>query len=357
MSPEGERTMLAVRLMEWGKPPRVCRVPVPIPGPGELLLRVDAAGLCHSDLHVMDAEPGTLPYRLPFTLGHEVAGTVVGVGADVGMTWVGQAVAVYGVWSCGECRSCKSGRENYCHNLDGSIGAGLGHDGGLAEFMLIPSERYLLPARGVLPADLAPLTDAGLTVFHAIRPYISRLEHGGKAVVIGVGGLGHVAIQLLRAIGDVHITALDTRPAARELAGRLGADLVAADCETAASQLAKNPTGADVDVVFDFVGSTSTLTSATSLLGPGAALVIVGSGGGQLLAAKNVGLPTGWTFDAPFWGSHDDLVEVIGLARSKSIAAETEVFALDDALDVYQKLRDGDISGRAVLVPRHSQQL
>lgn len=351
------KTMLAVRLTGWGQPPEVCQVPVPVPGSGELLLRVDAAGLCHSDLHVMDADPGVLPYELPFTLGHEVAGTVVGVGPDVSGGWIDQVVAVYGVWSCGECRACRGERENYCRNLDGPIGAGLGRDGGLAEFMLIPSERYLVPARGVMPADLAPLTDAGLTAFHAISPYVSRLDHGGRVAVIGVGGLGHLAIQLLRAISDVHITAIDTRPAARELAGQLGADLVAVDCDTAALLLAELPGGADVDVVFDFVGSQSTLTSALTLLGRGAAMVIVGSGRGQLVAAKNVGLPAGWTFDAPFWGSYDDLVEVIDLARSNSIAAETEIFALEDAVDVYRKLRDGGVSGRAVLVPALSPQV
>ncbi|HSV38022.1 MAG TPA: alcohol dehydrogenase catalytic domain-containing protein, partial [Nocardioidaceae bacterium] len=113
--------MQALRLTAWGQDPELVRVPVPQPGPGELLLLVEAAGLCHSDLHVMDS--ASLPYDLPFTLGHEVAGTVVAVGSGVSHDWLDEAVAVHGVWSCGECRRCRAGRENYCFELTGPIGS------------------------------------------------------------------------------------------------------------------------------------------------------------------------------------------------------------------------------------------
>lgn len=345
------RTMLAVRMTAWGEQPELCVVPVPGVGPGELLLRVDAAGICHSDLHVMDAAPGTLPYELPFTLGHEVAGTVVKIGDGVETRWLGRPVAVHGVWFCGECRNCQRGRENYCLQLTGPIGGGLGRDGGLAEYMLVPSERYLVPAEGVAAHELAPLTDAGLTAFHAIRPHLPLLQHDGRCVVIGVGGLGHLAIQILVASTDAHIIAVDTCAESRELATRLGACAVSPDLAGAVQSLAQLPGTDGVDLVLDFVGAQSTLDAATGLLDSGGALVIVGSGGGRLTAAKNVGLPFGWSVDAPFWGPRTDLIEVVDLARSDTVRAETEVFSLDEALQVYDRLRAGLINGRAVLIP------
>lgn len=138
-------TMSAVRLTAWGARPVLAEVPVPRPTGEQLLLRVDAAGLCHSDLHVMDAPAGQLPYALPFTLGHEVVGTVVACGDQVdreqARALLGQMNAVHGIWACGHCRQCLRGRENYCPELTGPIGAGLGYDGGLAEFVLVPSAR------------------------------------------------------------------------------------------------------------------------------------------------------------------------------------------------------------------------
>ena len=137
-------TMRAWRLHEWGSGPRLDRIPVPRPGPGELLLKVDAAGLCHSDLHIMDSPEGRLPYTLPFTLGHEVVGTVVAVGDRTDESRVGVTYAVHGVWSCGECRKCRSGRDNYCVRLEGAVGGGIGRDGGLADYMLVPAARHLV---------------------------------------------------------------------------------------------------------------------------------------------------------------------------------------------------------------------
>jgi propanol-preferring alcohol dehydrogenase len=254
-------TMQALQLTGWGKEPELVLVPVPEPGPGELLLRVDAAGLCHSDLHVMDS-PGTLPYALPFTLGHEVAGTVVDVGSDVSTEWVDERVAVHGVWSCGECRRCLVGRENYCLRLTGPVGGGLGYDGGLAEFMLVPSERFLVKADGVPAEQLAPLTDAGLTAYHGVHSNLDTLADDGVALVIGVGGLGHLAIQVLRALSKASVVVVDPREAARSLALRHGA-------ATAVPSL--DETEAGVDLVLDFVGSHDTLAAWSWSAAPAAA--------------------------------------------------------------------------------------
>jgi len=346
-------TMQALRLVDWDEEPELIRVPVPEPGPGELLLRVDAAGLCHSDLHVIDSS-GSLPYTLPFTLGHEVAGTVVAVGADASAAWLAEQVAVHGVWSCGRCRRCRQGRENSCLRLTGPVGGGLGYDGGLAEFMLVPSERFLVKAQGVAPEELAPLTDAGLTAYHAVVTSLDALGGDAVALVVGVGGLGHLAIQVLRSLSaSTVVVAVDPRGSARELARRHGADVVVADLALTAAALVGGGFDAEggVDLVLDFVGSAATLSHAASLLAPGGRLVVVGSAGGEVVASKTGDLPRDWQLFAPFWGTRADLEAVVAMAARGALVAESETGDLPDAPELYRRLRRGEIRGRAVVVP------
>ena len=160
-----QRTMRALRLQQWGRRPELVEVPVPVPAGDEVLLRVDAAGLCHSDLHIMDAASGQLPYRLPFTLGHEVVGTVVEIGDRVSQVWLGGRHAVHGIWSCGECRQCRAGRENYCAALTGPIGGGIGRSNHMSAIvsstivrvrvsaMMVPSRRRSV-SESVMPVGL-----------------------------------------------------------------------------------------------------------------------------------------------------------------------------------------------------------
>src|SRR5512140_1265403 len=151
--------MKAYRLMRWRSAPELKDVDVPRPGPGEVLLRVGGAGACHSDLHLMDWPEGTLPYEMPFTLGHENAGWVEELGAGVEGLKRGDAVLVYGPWGCGHCRTCRMGQENYCENAASTraAGGGLGLDGGMAQYMRIPSARFLVPLRTLKPQEAAPL--------------------------------------------------------------------------------------------------------------------------------------------------------------------------------------------------------
>jgi propanol-preferring alcohol dehydrogenase len=344
-------TMQAVRLTAWGTEPQLLTVPVPVPRAGELLLRVDAAGLCHSDLHVADADEGVLPYEPPFTLGHEVAGTVVEVGPGVSEQWLGEPVGVFGVWSCGECRRCRDGRENSCLRLSGPAGCGLGYDGGLAEFVLVPSDRFLVKACGVVADQLAPLTDAGLTAYHAVSANLDALGGDAVALVVGVGGVGHLAIQVLRALSAATVVAVDPRESARSLARRCGVHLALADLALVGGALHAE---GGADVVLDFVGSDATLAAASALLAPGGRLVVVGSAGGHLVAAKGRGLPLGWQISAPFWGPRSDLDAVVALAARGALVAETETATLGDVPELYRRLRRGEITGRAVVVPNGS---
>lgn len=220
-------TMRAVRLTEWESDPVLTDVPVPEPRGSEVLIEVGAAGLCRSDLHIMGSAPGAFPYELPFTLGHETAGRVAALGPGASGVEVGDRVVVYSRWGCGTCWQCANGRDNACaHTSLGPHGAGLGRDGGLAEYVIVPSARYLVPAAGLDPVAAAPLSDAALTSYHAAKLSIAQLRPGTTAVVLGVGGLGHLAIQILKAISPVRIVAVDVRSAALELARNAGADAV-----------------------------------------------------------------------------------------------------------------------------------
>lgn len=343
-------TMRALRLCQWGQRPELVEVPVPVPSGEEVLLRVDAAGLCHSDLHIMDATAGQLPYALPFTLGHEVVGTVVEIGDGVSREWLGGTHAVHGIWSCGRCRQCRAGRENYCADLTGPIGGGIGRDGGLADFMLIPSTRHLVAVQGRDPVQLAPLTDAGLTAFHALRPYRDLLP-GSVVVVIGVGGLGHLALQVLAAFSPEAVVAVDPRAEARDLAITSGASRAVASVEEVPAAVSQVAHGAGADLVLDFVGSRETVEAGAALLAPGGQLALVGSAGGRLTVAKGAPLPRGWGVSAPFWGPRADLEQVVALAGAGSLHAETETYALGEALGAYERLRAGEVRGRAVVVP------
>ena len=225
-----ESTMRAVQLVAWQQPAEVREVPKPAPGPGEVLLRVRAAGLCHSDLHLMHWPAGTVPYELPFTLGHEVAGTVAALGDGADGIDVGESVLVYGPWGCGRCPRCSLGEEHLCERRDlrRGTGCGLGRDGGLAEYVVLPSPRLAVPIGDLDPVAAAPLADAGLTPYHAVKRALRDLRPGSTAVVIGVGGLGHVAVQLLRALSGCRIVAVDRREDALDVALDAGADVGAA---------------------------------------------------------------------------------------------------------------------------------
>jgi propanol-preferring alcohol dehydrogenase len=230
--------MKAVQIRAPRTAPEVVSVPQPQPGPGQVLIRVTAAGLCHSDFMLLDMAKSLVQRRfcLPLTLGHEGVGTVAVLGEGVTGLRVGEPVAVYGPWGCGLCRMCASGRENYCTRAVklGIRPPGLGSPGAMAQYMLVASARHLVPVGDLDPAQVAPLTDAGLTAYHAMARSLPKLTEGSVAVVIGVGGLGHLAIQMLRASTPARVIALDVSESKLQLATEVGAqETVCSDERTA----------------------------------------------------------------------------------------------------------------------------
>ncbi len=345
--------MKAFRLLEWQQPPRLVEVDVPEPGPGEVLVRVGGAGACHSDIHVMEWPAGTLPYGVPFTLGHENAGWVAAVGHGVERYAPGDPVAVYGPWGCGACRSCIEGMDAFCElwrQPGRARGGGLGRDGGMAEFMLVPDQRFLVPVRDLDPISAAPLTDAGLTPYHAIASSRHVLAPGATVAVIGIGGLGHLAVQILAATTATRIVAVDVAPERLELATRQGAHAGVISGRDAAGQVIEAAGGRKPELVLDFVGIEPTLTLAAQLSRIRGRLVVVGLTEAQI--------PFGFGRVAQecelvisMWGTLPELHEVIRLAERGDLRPEITTFPLERAGEAYSALRGGELLGRAVVVP------
>jgi alcohol dehydrogenase, propanol-preferring len=348
--------MKALRLINWKTDPELVEVPKPTPGPGEVIVRIGGAGACHSDLHVMhDFEPGVMPWKVPFTLGHENAGWVDSVGDGVTTVAEGDAVAVYGAWGCGTCSRCQQGFENYCENPGEapvvSGGGGLGLDGGMAEYLLVPAERLLvrLPD-GLEPATAAPLTDAGLTPYHAIRRSWSKMTPTSTVVVIGVGGLGHVAVQLVKATTAARVIAVDNRHDALQLATQVGADHVVTSDDQAVGAIKDLTAGHGADVLLDCVGAQATIELARAAARPLGDATIVGIGGGSV-ALSFFSQPFEVSIQTTYWGFRPELVELLDLAARGLVHVESSTYSLDDAAQAYRDLHDGNVHGSAVVVP------
>src|SRR5699024_439757 len=331
----------------------VCGVAVPAAGPGEVLVRVGAAGVCHSDLHTMEHPPGP---RLPMTLGHENAGWVESLGAGVSGYRVGDPVAVYGVVGCGRCGQCLRGHDNECQSLPVG-GIGLDRPGGMAPYPAGPAGQ-VLPLGELDVVQAAPLADAALTPYHAVRVSRDNLLPGSTCVVIGVGGLGHLALQILRATTGVRVIAVDVDPDARAMALRLGAAEVVDGSDVAEAVgrvrefVGQEPGGAAT--VLDCVGVDSTLDIARRVIGKGGRLTLVGLGGGTLPVTSGVAptVPFEVRTVTPFWGTRYELREVLALAARGEIAAEVTTFPLESAANAYEQLAPGTLRGRGVVLPQ-----
>ncbi|MGR7026759.1 NAD(P)-dependent alcohol dehydrogenase [Geodermatophilus sp. URMC 62] len=345
--------MRALQYTTFGEQPELVDVDPPVPGPGQVLVQVQAAGLCHTDIGVLSFPREMLDawrITLPTTLGHETAGTVVSTGEGVAALEIGTNVAVYGAWGCGNCVQCARGEENLCERRDelGLTYAGLGSDGGMAEYMVVDDARHLVPIGDLDPAVAAILPDAGITSYRAIRRSLSKLVAGSTVLVIGVGGLGHVAIQLLKALSAATVVAIDTSEAKLQLARECGADVVldaGADVPARVEEL----TGLGAHVVLDFVGSESTTKVAEQCVRQGGDISIVGVGGGA--ASASMAGPPEITVRTIYWGSRSDLIAVVELARQGVITPRLQRYPLEDARSAFDDLTAGRIQGRAVLIP------
>lgn len=352
--------MQAARIHRFNEPLQIDEVPVPDPGPNQVLLKVAAAGMCRSDYQLLDGyfREG-LPVELPFIPGHEVAGTIAALGAEVpesaGVS-EGDLVVVDAQWGDGTCRQCHEGNQQLC---SGGQLAGFGPNGGFAEYMLAPYDHVISVADqpNAKPEYLAPLTDAGITPYRGMKKLrdAGKLGAGRTVVVNGIGGLGSYAVQYARLLGG-GATVLGFARSDEKLAvaKENGADHTVnvrdKSVEDVQNELEELTGQRTVDAVLDCAGSPESLGLAAAILATEGALSQVG------LMGQRVELPLfpfvsgEKSYFGSFWGNHNDLVEVLTLAGQGLIKHNVVPVKLEDVNENLEALGRGDIVGRAVIV-------
>jgi propanol-preferring alcohol dehydrogenase len=327
-------------------------------GDEAVLVKVGAAGLCHSDIHLINGEwKESIPVPLPKTPGHETAGWVEKTGKSVpeGLFSQGDLVAIFGGWGCGICTFCKRGDEQLCvaprwPGLSAS-------EGGFAEYILVPSYRFLVRPgkKGRLnPEELAPLTDAGLTPYRAIKKVRHILTPGTSIAIIGVGGLGAYGIQYASLLApNSTVIAVDRQDSKLELAKNFGADYAInlTDSKACRNQIYELTEGKGVDVVIDTVGAENTTKDSLRILAKGGAMVVIGLFGSQIQVPLLPAVINEYQIYGSLWGNYNELKEVIELANQRKIKHAYQSFSLKEINYAIELLKSGKITGRAVIVP------
>lgn len=342
--------MKAVRLHQYQKDPVIESTTEPeIHAPWDIIVKVGAAGLCRTDLHIIEGQWANLANpTLPYTLGHENSGWVEAVGSAVTNVAVGDTVIMHPITSCGLCAACRAGDDSHCTH---STFPGLNTDGGMADYMRTNARAVVKLAPSMQPKDIAALADAGITAYHAVRKAASRLRPGTSAVVIGAGGLGHIGIQVLAAITATNITVVDTSERALELARKLGAHhtvLAGKGHDTVKDVL--DITNGGADIVFDFVGEHGTEKTAPQLIKNGGAIYMIGYGGEVQIPTIEM-ISREISVIGNLVGTYDDLVELMELTKAGRVKLQTNMYPLDDAADAFHDLRAGAMVGRGILIP------
>jgi len=348
--------MISYQLTRYGQPLERTESARPDPVGAEVLLQVEACGVCHSDLHLrdgffnmgngkqLDLSKGR---ELPLTLGHEIAGTVVARGHDAGGVAIGARRVVYPWIGCGACPSCAAGQEHLCPR---SQALGVTRHGGFSDHVLVPHPRYLFDF-GDRPATLAcTYACSGLTAYGAVRKVLSRVE-GRPLVIIGLGGVGFAALRLAQAVTAASIIAVDVDEATLQAAAETGAAVVDARADDVAKQI-RRLTDGGAPAAIDFVGAESSATLGLATLTTGGLLVIVGLFGGQLRTALPLLPLRSLTIQGSYVGSPEEMRELMELVDTGKVSPiPVRPRPLGDAQTVLNDLRDGRAVGRMVLTP------
>jgi propanol-preferring alcohol dehydrogenase len=335
----------AAVLHEFKKPLVFEEVPRPQLEPGDVLIKVEACGVCHSDLHVADGDWSQLApiVKRPLILGHEIAGRVIEKGGDVRDLQVGDRAGVPWVhWTCGECEFCQEGNENLCAKQKIT---GVTMDGGYAELVKAPASHTLKIPDGLSSVEAAPLFCAGVTVFRALKR--ARVTPGQRLAIFGVGGLGHLAVQIGRELG-ADVAAIDISDEKLALAKSLGASTVLNAASTNVVKELRGKGGVHVALVAS--AAKAAYDTAFSCLRPTGTLLVVG------LPAENICFPpilmaaAEVRIQASAVGTRQDLRDVLALAAAGKIRCRVGTRPLSEANQALDQLRSGQVSGRIVLV-------
>src|SRR6202789_643731 len=353
--------MRSFKVTDFNAPLQEVEQPTPLPSGTQVLIKVKAAGVCHSDLHIWEGgyelghgrKPLSLKDRgvsLPRTMGHETVGEVLAFGPDArdtGGLKVGDVALVYPWLGCAKCETCLAGDENMCLK---SNSLGVYCDGGYADHMTGPHPKYLLNLNGLDPLTAAPYACSGVTTYSALKKVESAFNT--PIVIFGAGGLGLMALSLLKAMGGKGAIVVDIDARKREAAEAAGAlATVDGGAPDALEQLAKKA-GGPIRAVIDLVGNAKTTQRGFDCLTKGGKLVIVGLFGGgatfplPLIPIKAI------TIQGSYVGNLRETRELLDLVRAKKIAAiPVTPMPLGKANQALADLKEGRRGGRAILTP------
>ena len=334
--------MKAAILREYKQPLQIEETEAPAPGPDEVLIKVEACGVCHSDLHIAEGDWKHLLriIKRPLIPGHEIVGRVVQKGEAVDNLDIGERVGVaWTHWTCGECELCREGRENLCSS---QMITGATVDGGFAELMKAKASHALKVPDALTSEEAAPLFCAGVTVYHAIKS--SGIKPGQRLALFGIGGLGHLALQIAKCFG-AKVIAIDVAEDKLDLARRLGADVVMNAVSEEVVKPIRKMGGAHVAVVTS--AAKAAYDQAFYAVRSGGTLMVVG------MPAEDLSFPAIMMREmriiSSATGTREDLREVLELAASGRVKCQVETRPIEDVNKVFDEMRRGRITGRVVL--------
>ena len=336
--------MKAAVVREYKQPLHIEEVGVPTPGADEVLIRVEACGVCHSDLHVAEGDWPQLSriIKQPLIPGHEVVGRVVEKGEAVGELEIGDRVGVPWLhWACGGCEQCLEGRENLC---PAQMITGVTVDGGYAEYIRAKASHATKVPAALTPEEAAPLFCAGVTVYRAMK--LAEVKPGQRIAIFGIGGLGHLAVQIARTL-DAQVIAVDIAEDKLELARALGAEQAVNAATGQATRELRALGGAHVAVVTS--ASKAAYDTAFSSLRPGGTLVVVGLPAEPLTFPALLMAGREARIVASSVGTRQDLCEVLEMAAAGKVRCRVETRPLEHINEIFEQMRRAQITGRIVL--------
>ncbi len=339
--------MKAAVLRDFKAPLTIEQIARPKPAAQEVLVEVEACGVCHSDLHLADGDwPQMIPItKRPLVLGHEIAGRIVEKGNSADHLEIGDRVGVPWLhWSCGQCEFCREGNENLCTKQQIT---GVTVDGGYAEFVKAPASHATKIPDGVSGIEAAPLFCAGVTVYRALRQ--ARIQLGQRLAVFGVGGLGHLAVQIGVGLGAV-VTAIDVSDEKLAHARSLGASAVLNPSSSNVVRELRGAGGMHAAIVTS--AAKAAYDTAFPCLRPTGMLLVVGLPSDSICFPPIMMAASEVRIQASAVGTRQDLREVLAMAAAGKIRCQVATRPLDQANEVMAELRKGTVSGRIVLTPR-----
>ncbi|MFL6797618.1 MAG: alcohol dehydrogenase [Xanthobacteraceae bacterium] len=350
--------MRSFQVCECGAPLRPAELPTPTPAGTEVLLKILAAGVCHSDLHISDGyfdlgagKRLTIAARgikLPLTMGHENVGEVVGLGPDASGVRIGNRRLVHPWMGCGSCATCKRGEEQLCRT---PASIGIFRAGGYSDLLLVPHPRYLFELDDLPPEKAAPLACSGVTTYAALKKVGPALA-SEPIVIIGAGGLGLMCLALHKAVGGTAAIVVDIDAQKRAVAKEAGAHAVIDGSAVDAAQQIVDATNGGAPAVIDLVGSSSTARLAIDSLSKGGKLILVGLYGGDITLPLPVFPMRAITVQGSYVGSLPEMAELMQLVRRTGLPQlPVTTRPLAEVNTALADLRAGKVLGRVVLMP------